>query len=160
MPGDLSLPSHLSLFHYFSSPHQSPIIQNPHAALCLSQIPFSKLRLVIVVYQILPIFAEVTNTEYPGSFDKFVKGIGFLNFDLVTVSCLVSCDFYQRLLFSTLTPIMLLLVLYIAYKWTGRKLTTENEVQSRKLRKKHEHVALFITFYVYGGASTTILQVL
>eukprot|EP00752_Nemacystus_decipiens_P007772 g6941.t1 len=71
-------------------------------AAVLAALPLSKLKIVVVVWQISNAFAEVTNAPFPPVYNKFLSIIGVFSFDLgwmLSAACLVTnFSFYDKLL--------------------------------------------------------------
>ena len=103
----------------------------------------------------------MANAQYPESYEKFLAFVGLANLDLagfLTAGCLISTDFHDRLLFSTLGPIAALVVLACTYAVaTSRVADKPGEDERRaKIRIKHASVALLVAFLVYGSVSSTV----
>ncbi|CAM9271368.1 unnamed protein product, partial [Ectocarpus sp. 8 AP-2014] len=81
----------------------------------LSRLPLSKLKIVVVVWQISNAFAEITKVPFPPVYEKFLSIIGIFSFDLgwmISAACLTAgIDFYDKLLIVTIGPVGLLLLL-------------------------------------------------
>ena len=109
-----------------------------------------------------PQFSEVANAAYPESYEKFLAIVGLTNLDLaglLKAGCLISTDFHDRLLFSTLGPIAVLVVLACTYAVaTSRLRKKPGDDESRALIKtKHMSVAMLLAFLVYGSVSSTVI---
>lgn len=60
--------------------------------------------------QILTQYADITALEFPRSFTKFLSYLDLINFDLgwlLSASCILEFHFYERLLLTTLGPLVL-----------------------------------------------------
>ncbi|CAN0546177.1 unnamed protein product, partial [Laminaria digitata] len=70
-----------------------------------------KLKILVVVWQILAVCSSITGIEFPASYARFLAWVNIANFDsgdLFSASCLLpSVNLYQRLLAATLTPLLL-----------------------------------------------------
>ncbi|CAM9500868.1 unnamed protein product, partial [Ectocarpus sp. 12 AP-2014] len=68
----------------------------------LAALPLSKLKIVIVVWQITSAFADITKAPFPPIYEKFLSIIGIFSFDLgwiLSAACLTTgIDFYDKLL--------------------------------------------------------------
>ncbi|CBJ26637.1 adhesin-like protein [Ectocarpus siliculosus] len=68
----------------------------------LARLPLSKLKIVVVVWQISNAFAEITKVPFPPVYEKFLSIIGIFSFDLgwmISAACLTAgIDFYDKLL--------------------------------------------------------------
>lgn len=104
-------------------------------------------------------FSEVANAVYPESYERFLAIVSLSNFDLsrfLAAGCLVSTDFYDRLLTSTMGPIAVLVVLTCTCAvatWRNRDLGGESRAG---VLQKHASIALLVAFLVYGGVSSTV----
>ncbi|CAN0138387.1 unnamed protein product, partial [Pylaiella littoralis] len=85
----------------------------------LAWLPLSKLKIVVVVWQISIAFAEITQVPFPPVFEKFLAVIGIFSFDLgwiLSAACLsLGIGFYDKLLMVTIGPLGLLLLLGITF---------------------------------------------
>lgn len=108
-----------------------------------------------------PQFSEVANAVYPESYETFLAIVGLSNLDLagfLTAGCLISTDFHDRLLFSTLGPIAVLWVLACTYAFVT-KIRDPGDGESRaKIKSKHASMALLVAFLVYGSVSSTVFS--
>lgn len=105
--------------------------------------------------------AEVVEGVYPKKYAAFVSTLGFVNLDiglLLSRSCVVQIDFYDRLLLSTLTPFAVLLALAAAYSISKDR--NKDSEPSRRLHVRHNYVSavIFMAFVVYSTVSFTIFQ--
>ncbi|CAM9800479.1 unnamed protein product, partial [Phaeothamnion confervicola] len=75
----------------------------------LKNIPWSKLKIPVVTFQIITLFASITGAVLPPVYANFLAGLSFVNVDiglLLSAGCLApEFDFYGRLLVSTLVPL-------------------------------------------------------
>ncbi|CAN0319369.1 unnamed protein product, partial [Scytosiphon promiscuus] len=97
---------------------------------------------------------------YPELYQTFVSKISPINLDLDFVfsySCLVSNDFYDYLVFATITPLVALVILAGSY-FIGRKRNSCSVSAMREVGHKHQAVVLFIAFLVYSPVSYRIFQ--
>ncbi|CAM9587167.1 unnamed protein product [Ectocarpus fasciculatus] len=76
----------------------------------LAALPLSKLKIVIVVWQITSAFADITKAPFPPIYEKFLSIIGIFSFDLgwiLSAACLTTgIDFYDKLLIVTIGPLV------------------------------------------------------
>ena len=66
-------------------------------------------------------------------------------------------NFYDKLLMSTISPIVILTVLAATYS-VAKKRNLRSEVAMREVQYKHVSAALFLAFLVYSSVSLTIFQ--
>ncbi|CAM9462085.1 unnamed protein product, partial [Ectocarpus sp. 12 AP-2014] len=94
----------------------------------LARLPLSKLKIVVVVWQISNAFAEITKVPFPPVYEKFLSIIGIFSFDLgwvISAACLTAgIDFYDKLLIVTIGPVGLLLLLGFTFYLGARPVRT------------------------------------
>lgn len=85
-----------------------------------------------------------------------------INFDLsymLAAGCLWSdVDFHDRLLVSTLGPLVVAGFLTLTYRIAMRRNSTADHSVVKKIRYKHLTALLFLTFLVYSSVSSTAFQ--
>ncbi|CAM9629744.1 unnamed protein product, partial [Laminaria digitata] len=78
-----------------------------------------KLKILVVVWQILTLSSSITEVEFPKPYAIFLSWIDIVNLDIghiFSASCVLpSVDFYTRLLVTTLTPLVLAVGLSLTY---------------------------------------------
>lgn len=97
---------------------------------------------------------------YPEEYGNFVDKLMFINFDIsfmLSYSCLLSTDFYDRLLLGTLAPIAVLMALAGTYS-VAKGRNQRSEAAMRDVQHKHLSAGLFVGFLVYSSVSFTIFQ--
>lgn len=105
-------------------------------------------------------FAAIAGDTYPEVYEDFIAKLRFINVDLgffLSSSCVVRTNFYHRLLFATISPLVILLVLGVTYHIAKKR----NEGSQRALlavKLKHLSAGLFIAFFIYSSVSFTIFQ--
>ena len=105
-------------------------------------------------------FTSVANVTYPDTYQRFVDGVDILNFDLgwtMSTGCLITFDFHDRLLVSTIGPIVVVMVLGITYTIAVSRYRRSEEVL-QNVRHKHMSTVLVLTFLVYSSASSLVFQ--
>ncbi|CAN0175417.1 unnamed protein product, partial [Laminaria digitata] len=97
---------------------------------------------------------------YPQEYEDFLAKLSLINFDIglvSTYSCMLTTDFYDRLLLATIAPIAVLGMLmctYVIAKYRNRG----SELALRRVQHKHLSSALFVAFFVYSSVSYTVFQ--
>lgn len=104
----------------------------------------------------------MANVTYAGVYGKFLDGISsIISLDLglvLSAGCMVTTDYHDRLLISTLGPLVALAVLAVCFKVaTQRNRGSEDALKS--VRRKHFTMALLVTFLVYSSVSSTVFRV-
>ena len=101
--------------------------------------------------------AKVT---YPEVYQRFLNGVDILNFDLgwvLSTACLVTVDYHDRLLLSTILPIALIMVLGGTYT-AAISWHRGSEQARRNILRKHMSIVLLVTFLVYASVSSLAFQ--
>ena len=76
---------------------------------------------------------------------------------MLSYSCLVATDFYDRLLIATMVPPLVLVTLAGSY-YIGKKRNRRSEASISVVKRRHQSVALLLAFWVYSSVSYTIFQ--
>ena len=69
-------------------------------------------------------FASMANVTYPDVYQDFLDVLDVFNFDLswdISADCVFDVDFHDRVLHSTISPLMALLFLAYTYAAAARK---------------------------------------
>jgi hypothetical protein len=83
-----------------------------------ASLPWGKLRIPIVAFQILTQYISITGFTLPEIYRDFLKWIDILNIDfswIMSFGCVVTINFYQKLLIVTLTPFAVVVFLASTY---------------------------------------------
>ncbi|CAM9624083.1 unnamed protein product, partial [Laminaria digitata] len=84
-----------------------------------------KLKILVVVWQILASFPSITGGEFPASYAAFLSWIQVVNLDIghtFSASCVLpQVNFYVRLVVATLTPMVLAAGLGVTYMMARRR---------------------------------------
>ncbi|CAM9479362.1 unnamed protein product, partial [Hapterophycus canaliculatus] len=100
------------------------------------------------------------NVTYPHVYQRFLNGLEFANLDLgwmLSAGCILKIDFHDRLLISTISPMVVLLFLAGIYTIAVRMNHGEGETL-QLIWNKHVSVVLFVMFVVYSSVSSIIFQ--
>jgi hypothetical protein len=141
----------------------------------LAALPWDKLRIPIVAFQILTQFISITGLPLPDIYRKFLAWTDVFNLNLgwlLSLGCLARIDFYQKLLITTLGPFAAVAVLACTYTIVRRSNTVQavtayssqrvvvpaRTARLEKALAKHYLVCLAMTFLVYSTVSTTVFQ--
>ena len=95
---------------------------------------------------------------YPDEYENFLSAMALVNFDIgfiLSNSCLMATDFYDRLVLVTVAPMVVLLVC------AGTFVIAKNRNSNSAgpiVKHKHVSVVLFMAFFVYSSVSFTIFQ--
>ena len=120
----------------------------------VSRLPLDKLKIIVVVWQILTLSSSITGIEFPESYSKFLSWISVVNLDIRNIfsaSCILpSVNFYVGLLVSTLAPLLLIALLVLTYQIAKYRAGIEEsaEVARRAAWSRHMAAGLLLTFLV------------
>ena len=106
-------------------------------------------------------FASVANVTFPNVYQKFLDGVDFLNFDLtwaVSAGCFVKVDFHDRLLWTTISPIVAMCLLGGTYTISVFRNRGAREIVFQNTQHKHASMVLLATFLVYSSVSSVVFQ--
>ena len=106
-------------------------------------------------------FASVSNVDFPNVYDKFLDSVNFFNFDLswvVSIGCFLEVDFHDRLLWTTITPVVIMGLLGVLYAIAVHKHRGFPDTVFRKMQEKYVSTALLVTFLVYSSVSSVVFQ--
>ncbi|CAN0564809.1 unnamed protein product, partial [Ectocarpus sp. 12 AP-2014] len=81
-------------------------------------LPLQSLKIMIVVWQILNELASVATVSFPDAYERFLDGAAFLGFDIgwmLSAGCVVDVDFHDRVVTSTVGPLVALAILGLTY---------------------------------------------
>ena len=121
---------------------------------CVSRLPLDKLKILVVVWQILAVFSSITGVEFPASYATFLSWISVVNLDIGSIfsaSCVFpSVNFYANLLVTTLTPLVLATVLVLTYRTAKRRaaIGSAGVIARRAAWSRHVAAGLLLTFLV------------
>ena len=105
-------------------------------------------------------FSGVVNVQYPQAYEKFLAALSVVNLNLgsiLSLSCIVETNFYDRLILATIAPVAVLGTLAITYRVA--MLRNGHSIHAMRMaRNKHLTVGLFLLFMVYSSVSYTIFQ--
>ncbi|CAM9790810.1 unnamed protein product [Scytosiphon promiscuus] len=129
----------------------------------LRALPVQALKIIVVMWQILTQFADAANTTYPGVYQDCLSVIGVVNFDLGSIlasGCVWSdIDFHDRLLVSTLGPLVIVGFLVMTYQIAVRRTgAVSNTAVAEKIQHRHQTALLLLTFLVYSSVSSMVFQ--
>lgn len=105
-------------------------------------------------------YTSVADVEYPGAYSDFLAVVDVVNLDvgsLLSLACVYSTNFYDRLLITTIGPAGLLCLLACTY-WVGRSRNRHSAEATSRVWLNHLRIALFIMFVVYSTVSYTVFQ--
>ena len=119
-----------------------------------SRLPLYKLKILVVVWQILTMFPSIAAVDFPPVYSQFLSWINVIDFDLANVFSasyvFPGLNSYQRLLVTTLTPIALFGVLVVTYQLAKRRvgIGMAGIVERRAAWSRHMTAGLLLTFLV------------
>jgi hypothetical protein len=116
--------------------------------------------------QVITQYLNVTGAPLPSLYRRFLNRIDFVNFDLmwlIPVGCYVHVDFYQKLLLSTVTPIVLMALVFsprmvsTLLTRAGRPLHATSQRRLGLESSNDVRALLVFTFWIFSSVSTTVL---
>jgi len=120
----------------------------------------TKFKILASSFQIVSQFESVLSVRFPPAFEQFTRLVSkFVNLDalnLAKVGCVVQTNFYDKLLFSTLAPICISVIILIC----GRLLMARAKDHARRVRVVDGAFSIFfsLTYLVFAVVSTTIFD--
>ncbi|CAM9749701.1 unnamed protein product [Ectocarpus sp. 4 AP-2014] len=128
----------------------------------LRAVPVQALKIIVVVWQISTQFADAADVTYPGVYQRFLRAINVINFDLgsvLAVGCVwPSIDFHDRLLLSTTGPLVGVGFLAMTYRVAMCRQRTSEHAVLERIRHTHQKALLLLTFLVYSSVSSMVFQ--
>jgi hypothetical protein len=119
-----------------------------------------KFKILAAYYQIVTQYESVLQIRFPAVFENFARKVSALaNLDalkLGRVSCVVSTDFYTKLVFSTAGPLIITFLIFAAMV-VGRAVVKERFLR-KSIRDSAVELFLAMTFLVFSSVSTTIFD--
>lgn len=119
-----------------------------------SRLPLDKLKILVVVWQILTIFSGITDVEFPACYAIFLSWIDFVNLDIghiFSASCILPrVNFHARLLVTTLVPLVLVVGLLLTYSVAKSRagIGSVGVVAKKAAWSRHVAAGLLLTFLV------------
>eukprot|EP00953_Heterococcus_sp_UTEX-ZZ885_P004359 2861-Heterococcus_DN1.PRE.2 len=137
----------------------------------LKKVPWRKLRIPIVVIQLLTQFVSITGTQYPSIYSDYLKWLNVINLDtswLLSAGCVLHVDFYAKLLLTTIAPLVVTALIsaihlrarYICRASAAPTAIAEYNMKRALKRAKVKHLSAFLTFtfLIYSTVSTVVFQ--
>lgn len=97
---------------------------------------------------------------FPDIYEKFLSVLNVVNFNLgfiLSVSCIIDTNFYGRLFFATIGPLVVFGALAGTYA-VSKSRNRHSPAGMQAAKSKHLSIALFISFVVYSSVSFNIFQ--
>ena len=103
---------------------------------------------------------SAANVQYPHDYQRFLDGVRLFEFDfgwMLSASCLVDIDFHNRVLFATIGPMVVILLLGMTYYIAARR-NYQSEGAVQNVQQRHLSAVLLLTFLVYSNVSSILFQ--
>jgi hypothetical protein len=135
-------------------------------ALLLTQ-SFDKLRIPLVVIQILAQFVSITGVQFP---EVYSQNLGWMNFImffdvrwLLSAGCHIKVSFFKKLVLTTVLPLVALTLLAAVHpivRFRIRSLATARlQLEcTQQAIAKHSQAFLVFTFLIYAPVLTVVFQ--
>ncbi|CAN0183065.1 unnamed protein product [Scytosiphon promiscuus] len=123
-------------------------------------VPLTSVKIVLVAWQIVTQFSSVVHVVYPGVYEKFLSVLNVVNFNfgfILSVSCIVDTNFYGRLFFATISPLVVFGALAVTYA-VSKSRNRHSAAGMQATKSRHLSITLFILFVVYSSVSFTVFQ--
>ncbi|KAG5193174.1 hypothetical protein JKP88DRAFT_240807 [Tribonema minus] len=125
-----------------------------------------RLRVPIVVLQVLTQYVSITGASLPLSYTEFLNSMSLVSLDLRWVTspgCAMKVDFYGRLLMATLTPLAVIALIFVPRLYLIARARSERTPRQphallQRLVEKDRNAALAFTFLIFAGVSVTVFQ--
>ena len=126
-----------------------------------------KLKIIIATYQVVISAAEVLDVTLPQAYTRFTNALNFVNLNvlqLFPLGCKIDIGFIKKLLWNTLAPFGLLVIIGIAYLIErGILLHQYDDPNDRKsfggtLRSRYLNYIFYLTYLILPSVTTTIFQ--
>jgi nitrate reductase NapE component len=133
----------------------------------LAKIPFQRMRIPIVVLQVLTGFFSISGVIIPVVFARFVSWLDFMLIVdprwLLGVGCVFQVSFYTKLVVTTVLPLFITCILGVTYVVVrvrvSRITPARAQLQALSLAEaKHARAFLVLTFFIFPITSTAIFQ--
>ncbi|CAM9729174.1 unnamed protein product, partial [Pylaiella littoralis] len=127
----------------------------------VAALPLTSIKIVVVAWQIITQFSSVVNVVYPDVYKRFLAVLNLVNLNLgftLSISCVVKTNFYGRLVFATISPLVVLGALAATYA-VSRSRNRHSLAGMQAAKHKHLSIALFIMLVVYSSVSFNIFQI-
>lgn len=102
---------------------------------------------------------KITGVEYPAVYAAFLSWLDIINLNIgfiLSASCIVEMDFFDRLVFATVGPVLVLALLGGTYV-IARKTNIGND-DTGNVWHKHISIAIFFLFFIYSSVSHHIFS--
>ncbi|KAG5180055.1 hypothetical protein JKP88DRAFT_279979 [Tribonema minus] len=127
---------------------------------------FRRLRIPVVVFQVLTQFVRVTGVLLPLHYLQFLRGLDFVNLDLTWLTapaCVANFNFYDRLLISTLAPPVVAMLIFtprmvaVAVSHARGAASRGPPLLQRVIARDMNALLVFV-FLIFSGVSLTVFQ--
>lgn len=102
----------------------------------------------------------MANIQYEDMYQRFLDWINMLNFEIgwiLSTGCIIDVNIHQRLLMSTIGPLIGMSILGATYLFAARRYRGSNSSLD-KVRQKHLYMVLLLMFLVYSPVSSNLFK--
>jgi hypothetical protein len=131
-----------------------------------------KAKIIVVTFQVVTSVPSVMSVSMPNSFTNFIDGFNFINLsfaDAFPLSCSGVFTFIDKLVLTTLAPIMLSILLcmffFIEYGNQRRQIQRNKQRQKgekaaafNRIKEKYLNYFFYLSYLVLPSVTTTIFQ--
>lgn len=129
----------------------------------LQRLPMDKFKILLGVWQILTVFSSITGVVFPDIYSVFLSWVNIFNLDLgyiLSASCILPpLNFYQQLLATTITPVVIAAGLVVTYHLSKLQAGIGSAGVRAKQAAWSRHVTagLLLTFLVSSRCTVEII---
>jgi len=124
------------------------------------QLIGQKFKIMFVFFQVILLFQEVYLIQYPRPYVDFLALFSFIELDLFTVAkmdCAISGGFLSKLLFSTILPIGISLLLFIGWIVSRSKFGNDSR-QFKIIENTLINLFIILTYVLFPSLCATIFS--
>jgi hypothetical protein len=128
-----------------------------------------KIKILVGFLQISTNLVLVSDVPVPSHYHAFIQAFKIVNLDFVpwvSLSCVATFDYFDRVTISSTTPLLVLLCIYIFYflpSYYRERRDMSDSASFRRARKMSRHKAwklvLFTVFLIYPAVSRMVLGI-
>jgi len=125
-----------------------------------NQMIIVKIKIAFVFFQVILLFQEVYLIEYPDVYLNFLNFFSFFELDLFSVAkmdCVITGKFLSKLLFSTILPIVVSLLLYVGWIISRTKFGNDSK-QFKIIENTLINLFIILTYVLYPSLCATIFS--
>lgn len=134
--------------------------EHSSAVRCFAAPPDLSVLTLSLLFNFFLQFGAIAGFVYPEEYQNFLSSLFAVNLDIgfiLSYSCFLTTSFYDRLLISTIGPVVVLAALGLTFL-VARKRNANSELAIRAIKRKHLSAVLFVMFFIYSSVSYTVFR--